>query len=280
MNAPPTRFVLTAILLLLLLPQVLVAQSASEILGTALERHEQRMANIDNYTVVQTVNGIRAPAYFEKVVRDGRSVFEPRSIGDSDISAIPGGEEHQQMGGADILARLGDRGRVMGTESVGGRSAWVLRIDDASGLGMDSDDFAPTSMTIHLDQQDYVPLRMVLTGQMMAQGESHEITMTTRMQDYREVQGLLHPFRSSISIEGMGGAMSADGNADMRKQVEEMQKQMENMPAEQRRMIEEQLENMPEMRQMMEQMEAMAAGEAVEMTVEVEEVQVNQGPPS
>lgn len=276
MRARPTVLALAALLLLV---HSAGAQSAAEILNTALDRHEQRVAEIDNYTVIQNVAGTRVPIYFEKRMKDGHAVFEPKVMVDHPVQA-PSTDPEQQLGSAEMLVRISDRTRVAGTESVDGRMAWILQVDDASDLGLGSDGFTPSTLTIHLDQLDYVPLRMAVSGQMEVEGRSHAVTMKTKFEDYREVDGLLHPFRSSITLEGMSAMMDGVDPDEVRNQMAELRKQLEDMPPEQRRMMEEQMKNMPQMEQLMEQMAAMAAGEAMEMTVEVEEIRVNEGPPS
>ena len=274
-----TRSTFLSVVLLLFLAPGAGGQSASEILQTALERHEQRVAGIDNYTVIQNVNGARAPLYFEKRMEDGHPVFEPRIMGDEELpESVPGAEGG--VGMSELLIRLGDRSRVEGTEVVEGRTAWVLQVDDVSGLGLETEGFQPSSMTILLDQEEHVPLRMKVSGRMEVEGGSHPVSMNTTFEDYRDVQGLLHPFRSTVRIEGMAAAIPVDDRERMQRQMEEMRKQLEEMPPEQRAMIEQQMKNNPQMQQMMEQMEAMAAGEDMEMMVEVEEIRVNEGPPS
>lgn len=280
MRARPTVLALAA---LLLLAHSAGAQSAAEILSTALDRHEQRAADVDNYTVIQNVAGMRVPIYFEKRMKDGHAVFEPTGMVRRTVQGSAPGPEQQLgsgVGSAEMLVRMSDRTRVAGTESVDGRMAWILQVDDASDLGLGSDEFTPSTLTIHLDQLDYVPLRMAVAGQMEVEGRSHAVTMKTKFEDYREVHGLLHPFRSTITLEGMSAMMDGVDPDDVRNQMAELRKQLEDMPPEQRRMMEEQMKNMPQMEQMMEQMAAMAAGEAMEMTVEVEEIRVNDGPPS
>lgn len=261
----------------LLLPAAASAQSAAEILGTAVERWEARLADIDNYTVVQSVNGMSFTVYFEKRMQDGHPVLEPRIIGGQNLPAMPQGAQARTLE-PNMLARFNDRAVLDGTESVGGRSAWVLRIDDLSGmdLGAEAEDFAPEGMTIHLDQQDYVPLQMTMSGQLTRNGQSHPVTMTTRMEDYRDVQGVLYPFRTITTMDGMMGAMSEEE----RSQMEEMKKRLAEMPPEQRTMMEQQMKNMPHMRAMMEQMGAASEGGAFETTMQVEEIRVNQGPPA
>ena len=54
----------------------LAAQSADEVIRTALERYEQRVADVEDFTLIQEVNGMAmGPSYFEKQEKDGRTVF-------------------------------------------------------------------------------------------------------------------------------------------------------------------------------------------------------------
>ncbi|MFN2316260.1 MAG: hypothetical protein ABR602_06205 [Gemmatimonadales bacterium] len=48
-------------------------QDARQVLHMAAAKLEQRLATVDNYTVVQTVNGMPAPLYFEKIQINGRT---------------------------------------------------------------------------------------------------------------------------------------------------------------------------------------------------------------
>lgn len=56
-------------------PPCLLAQSADEILATAVSRHDLRMADVENYTLVQEMNGVATSTYYEKRTVDGRPVF-------------------------------------------------------------------------------------------------------------------------------------------------------------------------------------------------------------
>lgn len=265
----------------LLLPHALVAQSASEILNTATERYEARMADVDNYTVVQNLNGTNVTLYFEKVMRNGHPTFEPSVVGAPSMPQMQGGDRFQRMRTAGSLAEFADRAELTGTESVGGQKAWVIQVNDLSGMGMDqAGGFEPKSMTLYVGQDEYTPLQMKMSGELTRDGETHPVDMTTRMEDYREVKGLLYPFKTSVTMEGMGDAMSSEERGQMQQQMEEMKKRLADMPPEQRAMIEQQMKNMPGMANMMEQMESASAGGPFEMTIQVEEVRVNEGKPS
>lgn len=269
----------TVLTALATLPLAAAGQDAREILATALERYEERVEDVDEYTVIQDVDGMRVSVHFQKEMKDGHPVFHARILPGGDLQAIPGGDRQQAARSPAIFAQL-EHARVIGTESVDGRPTWVLQVPDAGELGLDGAGFTPSTLTLNLDQEEYVPLRIVVEGSMESGGPGHTITMTTRLEDYREVEGLLHPFRTTVTVEGLSGGMSGADRAEMQREMQKMQEELAALPPEQRRMMEEQMKRMPQMRQMMKMMEAQAAGKDMEMTIQVQEVFVNRTPTS
>lgn len=257
-------------------PAVVAGQDAREILRTALQRYEERVADIDDYTVIEDIDGMRASIRFEKEMVDGHPVFRARVLPGGDLQAVPGGDRQQAARSPAIFAEIRDV-RVTGSETLDGRPVWVLEVPDAGQLGLGGSGFTPSTLEIHLDQERYVPLRMRLAGRMDAEGQSHDVTMVTRLEDYRDVQGLLHPFRTTVTVEGLMGGMSDADRGEMQDEMQRMQEQLASLPPEQRSMMEQQMRNMPQMRQIMEMMEAQSAGKDLEMTIQVQEVRVNEG---
>ena len=90
------------------------------------------------------------------------------------------------------------------------------------------------------------------------------------MEDYREVDGLLLPYRTVIRLDGIEAMI----DPEMQAQMEEMRKQLESMPEAQREMMERMMAGQ------MENLENMMNGEGMTIEVTVTEVRVNAGPPS
>jgi hypothetical protein len=337
-----------ATLVLALLAQDPPATDAQQVMAMARARQLQRLAAVDNYTVIQTVNGIPAPTYFEKLGTGNAATFRavpmsewsnpdsvdmkalmtgmaqgqrmlagafrtPGQTGDmtvgpmnnmiagmldsmamfSDFAAhAPDSISDGRAEAADALAGMATfarRARLIGEEVVDGRRAYLLR---ATGLGdillqqaADAPEFSLDSVSVWLDAQELVPLRMSMAGQMTAEGRTTPVTIEQESHDYRAFGPLYEAQRQVMRITGMMEAMATDPR--QRRDMERMRRDMERaqgemarmegelakLPAAQRRMIE------GRMRQSMAQMEAMAAGGALEMEVQRTVRDWNKGPP-
>jgi len=97
--------------------------------------------------------------------------------------------------------------------------------------------------------------------------------MEMSLEDYREAEGYLHPFVTRTVMEGMMEAADLD-EAEIRAQLDQMRAQLENIPQAQRAMVEGMLGAQ------IERLEKMLEGDgAMEMTITVKDIKVNQGPP-
>jgi hypothetical protein len=261
----------------LLAPAPALTQSAEQILSTALTQHEARMRGIENYTLVQEVMGIETTVYFEREMVDGRPMYRSRvvSAGGQGVP-VGGGWESPYEGFAEFASRA----RYQGTETVDGHRTHALVVEDFRGLPgapmpEDAQDFDIRQATLYLDASNHVLRRMVMEGTATVEGRARPITMQARFEDYREVDGLLHPFRTVMTTAGLAAPdVSAADMAEARRSLAQLERQMEGMPAAQREMMERMI------RPQMKQLENLLAGEGLEFAIEVREVRVNAGPPA
>jgi len=272
------------------------AQTASEILQVAMERYQQRMEGVDDYTLVQSVGGMESTAYFQRVESEQEyPVYRQQAVLDltqagskeSAHSFLEEGGGEMATGIADpsaLFGQIASKATLQGTEQVAGHDAWVISLDDFSGIdlgagmgpgatGNSEGGFHPTSMKLWLDRDRYVTLRTSMTGTMEMEGQSTEVTFDARMDDYREVDGMLHPFHTEVSIEGMTGALTSGQQVQLSEAQKQLQAQLENMDEAQRAMVEKM------MKDRMPDMETMAGSGAMTFTMEVGELRVNEGLP-
>jgi hypothetical protein len=253
-----------------------VEARGDEVLAKALAAYLKRVEGVENYTIVQTVMGVETTVYFEKEVVDGRPRFNAHTV-------IAAGQriEHSPDAGEDIYAGLeayAGRTTLRGMETVDGHRTYALVVRDFSGMpgfnAQEMDDVEISSATLYLDADNYVLRRMEMEGTRRANGQPQPVTISGRFEDYREVRGMLHPFRTTMVMKGMASTLSEAEIEEARRNLEELKAQMENMPAAQRRMMESMLGPR------IEQFEAMIGGEGVEMVIEVTDFRVNEGPPA
>lgn len=243
------------------------AQSAQEILQTTLERYEERMEGVENYTVVYE-NGMAL--YYEREIMDDHPVYRPA------LAGLPEKLRSRATGSPNaytVFNEIASRSRLAGTETVEGRRAYVIEADGLQGTDLwaapeEAGEFEPRTATFWIDAEHYVPLKMILEGTADTQGERRPVTLEAHMSDYREVEGVLHPFHTSMAFEGL---LSGEQQQQMSEAMAKLRKQLEQMPPAQRE----------QMKRMMggKLADMMGGGGAMTLNMGVKELRVNAGPP-
>lgn len=252
-------------------PAPAAGQSAAEVVDDALQRFEQRMEGVRDYTVVQEVMGFESSTTYERRTVDGHTVFLPRETEGSE-AATQTPESYQAM-----LTALGDRGTHDGTESVEGVDCHLLTLEDFSGDAFQDlappeaeGEWTPERLRFWIDRDELLPRKMTMEGTVTTEQGSRPVTLTALLRDYREVDGVVHPFRTEVRTEGLTPSMSPEERARMEASMEKLKKKMEQMSPEQREMMEQMMGGQ------LEKMEEMLATGALDLTVEVKEIRVNE----
>jgi len=223
--------------------------------------------------------GFESTTYFEKEQVDGHSVFRLRSgtAGGNSLNFSLGGDDTGLGDVYEFGPELVEHARYAGREQVGGAAAHVLAIDDLSQVSLaqqstpDDVEFTPKTGRIYVDADMLIPRRMEFTGDAETDTGPHQVTVTIDLQDIRNVEGLLIPYRTAMQITGLQAMIDPETQAQLR----EMEQQLASLPPEQREMMERMLG------QQLEQLRQMAAGggDAMSIDVTVSDVRVNSGPP-
>jgi hypothetical protein len=250
----------------LLLPLALVipalpaaAQSGAEVLEAATARFMERMSGIDNYTIVMDVMGYEVTNYFERREIGGEITYDLFYNG---------------------FMQVADRAQLEGKEDVDGHDCHVVKVDDFSGIDFDpetpdeEEDFRPETGWFYLDSSEYLIRRMSMKGQFRRDDEWQPMTMEILFKDYREVDGMLHPFVAEMNVAGLTDSMSEEEIEEARKSLEEMKARMAELPESQRAAVERMMKGQ------MEQLENIVNSGSMRITTEVKELRVNSGPPS
>lgn len=262
------------LILLAALPGLAFAQSAKEVVEEAFARYARRMEGIENYTVVQETLGFQTTTYFERKTVDGRPVFVPKRIGGTETA------KRMPQSYTAMLEAFSEEATHEGMGQVDGKRCHILAVADLQGGSFGAyappkaqGSWKPETIHLFLDQQELLPRKMVMEGRLTQGGEQQPVEMTALFRDYREINGVIHPFRIQIQTEGISSGMSPEEQDEVRESVEGLQEKMAAMSPEQRKMMEQM------MGRKLQQMRQMLASNAMDFTIRVKELRVNEGPP-
>lgn len=250
-------------------PPAATPQEAREIIQTAIERYEERMSGVENYAIVQDVMGYESTAYYERRMVDGRPVFK--------LVDTSGDDSQDDLGEMySGFLEIAERAELSGEEAVNGHDTYVLTVDDFSGLSIQnqSNDFKPQKGVFYLDTSEYIIRRIFMEGVMEREGQQRPAAADMLFEDYRTVEGMVHPFLINMSVTGATSGLSDEEMAEARKNLEELRKQMAEMPESQRKMMESMMGSQ------IEKLEQMVESGNIELSITVKELRVNQGPPN
>lgn len=217
------------LLSIILLAGSVQAQNASDIIDRMLQMHTDALANIETMMMVTEMDGFISTdepdtTYYRKVVLDnGLATMEPvTSIGDR-----PSADSYNF---AKNYQTLVENASYEGTESINGRTAHVLFIEDVSAFYDDvvasvPEEQEPQSGYLYIDSDDYVLLRMRFNINFDGEFEGG---IEINMSDIRDVNGLKIPFLTEMKVEGISAEFDPEDLAEARENLQELREQLDN----------------------------------------------------
>lgn len=279
------RILVISTFLLIGVPSISTADDARAILETAHQKQLQRWTGVEAYLVEQSLMGNRTQTLFQRTELEDasggtRTAFLPVSSGlpgkcMGDLQKAFGGAGGSQMSATSdpqAMRRFMDSARLVGTETVDGRAAYHLHVDDLGEVQKaDGNEYRIHTIDLWLDSKEYVPLRMLMEGTMVSGRETRPITIENVQTDYRTVPGstMYESFKQTMQINGM---MDAEQQAQMREaqaKMEQFEQQLADMPAGQRKMMEKMMGSQLEM------VKNMAAGGGLQTEIITQSIVVN-----
>jgi len=187
------------------------------------------------------------------------------------------------------MAEFSRRARLVGTEAVAAsdgqppstRDAFRVVAEDLSDIELDQPGgdakFTLDRVSLWIDTEHYVPLRLLMEGQVEVEGKKTPITIEKLDLEYKQVGPLYESHQQVFKLGGLMAGMSEKDRKDLEKAVKEMEEakqQLDELPEDQRAMV------MKMMGPKMEELEKMAAGGEITSTTDVMSVAINEGPPT
>lgn len=243
--------------LLSLIPRSAAAQSAQSIAEKMKAQYQDQLENVDNYIVETSMY----TSYHRKVMKDGAPALETevKMTGEGSLlSAMDNDAPTTTSSSPTYYEDLSKNATYVGTETINGVKCHVLEVENTSEMESDAQE-----MTHYVDAERYVPARLRMV-QPPEQGGGKPTEVVMNFEDYRTTEGITLPWRTTMQ-------MKMDMSEKQRRQMKKMMKQMENLPESQREMMKNQLP------MSFDRMKRIMSGEP--MTIEVQNVRVNEGIP-
>ncbi len=170
------------------------------------------------------------------------------------------------------MAEFASRAKLVGTETIDGRTAFHVRADGLNHVQQsDGQTFETKAVSVWIDSSAYVPLRTVIDGVATSAGNSRPVTIEKIDADYRSVPGsrMYQPYRQRVRMQGTLTPEQERQMAEAKQQLAQAEQQIEQMQPAQRQMM------MNQMGPQLEMMRKMAAGAGMEVETVVNEIVVN-----
>ncbi len=250
---------------------------AAEMLEQVRAHYERSVREIDDYKIVTS----NFTTHYHKEYDNGRPYFASKVETESFWGSISGLGMHSTspMVDADffspgVFEHLLMHSRYMGTERIDDLNTHVIFIDDMRVLmeAFDDMDEPIGSLSLFFDDEHWVLRKMKFSAMAeIEEGDVRQIEPVMRMKDYRNIDGLMIPFRTTITVHGLSDYLSDAEREEAMAALEELEKELEQMPAEQRNMLEQMMGGQ------LDQLRQMLADDMIEFAIEVKEVHVNTG---
>ena len=215
------------------------AQSAADVIDQMLQNYTDALTNIETMMMVTEMDGFMSSeepdtTYYRKVVMEnGIATMQPVSS----VSERPSADSYNFARNYQTIV---DNATYEGTESINGRTAHVLFIEDVSAFYDDvvasvPEEQEPQSGYMYIDTNDYVLLRM--TFDISFDGE-YDGGIEINMSDIRDVDGIKMPFLTEMKVEGISDEFDAEDMAEARQGLQELKEQLDNASGMQKRIME------------------------------------------
>lgn len=250
---------------------------AAEILELVRQNYEQSISDINDYTVVTE----QFTTHYVKKLDNGRPYFvshiETESFWGS-VSAL-GMHTTSPMVDSDffvpeVFSHLKENLIYKGTEPLNGLNTHVLYLEDMRVFFdvFDDVDEPLGNLTLYFDDEYWVLRQMRFSADAeLEDGQFQRIEPVVRMKDYRNISGMMVPFKTAITISGLMDHLSDEERKEAREALAEFERELRDMPPQQRQMIEDMMGGqLDELRKMIED-------DSIEFVIEVLDVNVNTG---
>lgn len=237
---------------------------ALEVMETLQEHYEESIEGIDDYVLVKEQNTI----YHKKAYDDGRPYFKTKTK-TKNMEGVESASARNEDLYSEFTGAVKDKATYEGKGEVEGHNVHILYVDKLELEGFDDDqaiDQTIEDLYLYIDPDNWVIRQMEYTAEFKGEeGKVREVSPVIQNRDYRDVEGMMIPYETSITVEGL------TLSDEERQQAKEGLKKFEEMPESQKEMMQDMMGDK------VEKYRKMIKEDRYESVEKVEEVRVNTG---
>lgn len=215
--------------------------TVEHVLNMYRQHYEESIRNINDYTIItEDYTG-----YFLKTYVDGRPNFKSRLvIDDNSNSVFTGISNNNELFTPEMYDLLKKTASYEGLQTHNGYRNHVISAHELEGF---LPDFEESDIIIrfgrfYIDSEKWVIRKMEFIFE--AEEEDEEVQVLKPeiyLEDYRDIEGMMIPFKTVMIMEGVSDNLSPEDKAEILKNLEELERQMQEMSPEEAEMMESML---------------------------------------
>ncbi len=164
---------------------------------------------------------------------------------------------------------------LVGTEPVDNRQAFHIRASDLnySQPGEDGQEFIINTVSLWLDTEYYVPLKLRMDGVMLADGQSRAMYIEKIDSDYRSTGSMYESYKQTMLMGGILDPKTQAETAKAKADIAELDARMAAMSPGEKELMEKMMGSQ------LETMRNMVAGSGFRIVTTVRKISINAGLP-
>lgn len=250
---------------------------AAELLEVVWQHYERSIRDIDDYVVVTE----EFTTHYVKKYDNGHPFFVSQVETESVWGAISALGMHttSPMTDFDFFSRevfelLKQYATYEGTKKQDGLNMHVLSMQDMRAFMdvIDDVDESFGQLRLYFDDEHWLLRQMeFLVEAEIEEGKTQLIAPVIGFTDYRNISGMMVPFQTRITVDGLMSHLSDEEREEARQGLAELERELANMPEQQRQMMKQMLSTQ------LDQLRSIVEDDIIEFVINVQEVRVNTG---
>lgn len=257
------------------------AQSAQEVITTALERSDAQLEAVRDVSVTREVQSATGQTRTE-------TLYYVKRMVDGHAHLLQPEKEETSLRMLGLYEDFGSSAEYEGTASVDEHETHALVVEDKEALkqtfesriratspaSTNLEDVTFHNAEVYIDTENYALRKVALDLEIQREGETIPVEWESVTTDYRKENGLFYPYTRITRIAGLTGGMTPEELEEARKNLRKMEQRLKEMPEDQRKAAE------AFMGDKLEKWRSVLESGVLETVSKVVSLQINEGPSS